>query len=71
MTDLKRRKVNKNANGRETGCDTSSNGSQSLQDNKSSGKKGIAPRAKNTKLKVDKIVIHEVDEYTLFHKEDS
>lgn len=52
-----------NTNGKETGSDTSSNGSQSVQNNKSSRKKETAPRAEKTKLKVDKIVIHEVDEY--------
>ena len=52
-----------NTNGNETGSDTSSNGSQSVQNNKSSRKKETAPRAEKTKLKVDKIVIHEVDEY--------
>lgn len=52
-----------NTNGKETGSDTSSNGSQSVQNNKSSRKKETAPRAEKSKLKVDKIVIHEVDEY--------
>lgn len=52
-----------NTNGKETGSETSSNGSQSVQNNKSSRKKETAPRAEKTKLKVDKIVIHEVDEY--------
>lgn len=52
-----------NTNGKETGSDTSSNGSQSVQNNKSSRKKETAPRAEKTKLKVDKIVTHEVDEY--------
>ena len=57
---------NDNANGNETGSDTSSNGSQSVQNNKSSRKNETAPRAEKTKLKVDKIVIREVDEnYTL------
>lgn len=52
-----------NTNSEETSSDISSNGSQSVQNNKSSRKKETAPRAEKTKLKVDKIVIHEVDEY--------
>lgn len=57
-----------NANGNETSSDTPSNGSQPVQNYKSSRKKETASRAEKTKLKVGKIIIHEVDEYTLLRR---
>ena len=49
-------------NGNGTGSNTSSNNA-TAQNNKPSRRKETAPRAGKTKLKVDKVVVHEVDEY--------
>lgn len=38
-------------------------GSASTQKRKTTGRKETAPRAKKTRLKVDKVVVHEIDEY--------
>ena len=53
---------NDKADGNETGSSTTS-GSTPAQDSKPSRRKETAPRAVKTKLKVDKVVVHEVDEY--------
>ena len=53
---------NDKADGNETGSSTIS-GSTPAQDSQPSRRKETAPRAVKTKLKVDKVVVHEVDEY--------
>lgn len=53
---------NDKADGNETGSSTTS-GSTPAQDSQPSRRKETAPRAVKTKLKVDKVVVHEVDEY--------
>ncbi|ANU57995.1 IS66 family transposase [Bacteroides caecimuris] len=53
---------NDKADGNETGSSTIS-GSTPAQDSQLSRRKETAPRAVKTKLKVDKVVVHEVDEY--------
>lgn len=53
---------NNKADGNETGSSTTS-GSTPAQDSQPSRRKETAPRAGKTKLKVDKVVVHEVDEY--------
>lgn len=53
---------NDKADGNETGSSTTS-GSTPAQDSQPSRRKETAPRAVRTKLKVDKVVVHEVDEY--------
>ncbi|ANU58229.1 IS66 family transposase [Bacteroides caecimuris] len=53
---------NDKADGNETGSSTIS-GSTPAQDSQPSRRKETAPRAVRTKLKVDKVVVHEVDEY--------
>lgn len=53
---------NNKADGNETGGNPSS-GNVPAQDSKPSRRKETAPRAGKTKLKVDKVVVHEVDEY--------
>lgn len=53
---------NNKADGNEAGGNTSSDNSIA-QKNKPSRRKETAPRAGKTKLKVDKVVVHEVDEY--------
>lgn len=53
---------NNKADGNETGSSTIS-GSTPAQDSQLSRRKETAPRAVKTKLKVDKVVVHEVDEY--------
>lgn len=50
------------ADGNETG-DNASSDNASVQSNKPSRRKETAPRAGKTRLKVDKMVVHEVDEY--------
>ena len=53
---------NDKADGNETGSSTIS-GSTPAQNSQPSRRKETAPRAVKTKLKVDKVVVHEVDEY--------
>ena len=53
---------NSKADGNETGSSTTSD-STPAQNSKPSRRKETAPRAGKTKLKVDKVVVHEVDEY--------
>ena len=53
---------NDKADGNETGSSTIS-GSTPAQSSQPSRRKETAPRAVKTKLKVDKVVVHEVDEY--------
>lgn len=53
---------NSKAGGNETGSSATSD-SMPAQNSKSSRRKETAPRAGKTKLKVDKVVVHEVDEY--------
>ena len=53
---------NNKADGNETGGNPSSD-DVPAQDSKPSRRKETAPRARKTKLKVDKVVVHEVDEY--------
>ena len=53
---------NSKADGNETGSSATS-GSTPAQNSKPSRRKETAPRAGKTKLKVDKVVVHEVDEY--------
>lgn len=53
---------NNKADGNEAGGNTSSDNA-TAQNNKPSRRKETAPRAGKTKLKVDKVVVHEVDEY--------
>lgn len=53
---------NDKADGNETGSSTIS-GSTPAQSSQPSRRKETAPRAGKTKLKVDKVVVHEVDEY--------
>lgn len=53
---------NDKADGNETGSSTIS-GSTPAQDSQPSRRKETAPRAVKTKLKVDRVVVHEVDEY--------
>ena len=53
---------NDKADGNETGSSTTS-GSTPAQNSQPSRRKETAPRAVKTKLKVDKVVVHEVDEY--------
>lgn len=53
---------NNKADGNEAGGNTSSDNA-TAQNNKPSRRKETAPRAVKTKLKVDKVVVHEVDEY--------
>ena len=50
------------ADGNETGSSATSD-SMPAQNSKPSRRKETAPRAGKTKLKVDKVVVHEVDEY--------
>ena len=56
------KKDNNKADGNETGGNPSSD-DVPAQDSKPSRRKETAPRAGKTKLKVDKVVVHEVDEY--------
>ena len=53
---------NNKSDGNEAGGNTSSDNA-TAQNNKPSRRKETAPRAGKTKLKVDKVVVHEVDEY--------
>ena len=53
---------NSKADGNETGSSATSD-SMPAQNSKPSRRKETAPRAGKTKLKVDKVVVHEVDEY--------
>ena len=53
---------NSKADGNETGSSTTSD-STPAQNSKPSRRKETAPHAGKTKLKVDKVVVHEVDEY--------
>ena len=53
---------NDKADGNETGGNTSSDNA-TAQSSQPSRRKETAPRAVKTKLKVDKVVVHEVDEY--------
>jgi transposase len=53
---------NNKADGNEAGGNTSSDNAPA-QNSKPSRRKETAPRAVKTKLKVDKVVVHEVDEY--------
>lgn len=53
---------NSKTDGNETGSGTTSD-STPAQNGKPSRRKETAPRAGKTKLKVDKVVVHEVDEY--------
>ena len=53
---------NNKADGNETGGNPPSD-DVPAQDSKPSRRKETAPRARKTKLKVDKVVVHEVDEY--------
>ncbi len=53
---------NSKADGNETGSSATSD-STPAQNSKPSRRKETAPRAGKTKLKVDKVVVHEVDEY--------
>nr|WP_278970859.1 transposase [Phocaeicola barnesiae] len=53
---------NNKADGNETGGNVSSDNAP-VQSNKPSRRKETAPRAGKTRLKVDKVVVHEVDEY--------
>ena len=53
---------NSKAGGNETGSSATSD-SMPAQNSKPSRRKETAPRAGKTKLKVDKVVVHEVDEY--------
>lgn len=55
-------KDNNKSDGNEAGGNTSSDNA-TAQNNKPSRRKETAPRVGKTKLKVDKIVVHEVDEY--------
>ena len=50
------------ANGNETGDNTSSD-SVSAQECRPSRKKETAPRAEKTRLKVDKVIVHEIEDY--------
>ena len=50
------------ANGNGTGSNTSS-GSVPAQNCRASRKKETAPRAEKTRLKVDKVVVHEIEDY--------
>ena len=50
------------ANGNGTGSNTSS-GNVSAQNSKPSRRKETAPRAEKTRLKVDKVVVHEIEDY--------
>ena len=57
-----RKDDNNKTDDNETGSNTSS-GNIPAQNSKPSRRKETAPRAGKTKLKVDKVVVHEVDEY--------
>ena len=50
------------ANGNGTGSNTSS-GSVPAQNCRASRKKETAPRAEKTRLKVDKVIVHEIEDY--------
>lgn len=67
--DSSDKKDNRNStNGNETDSNTSSD-SAPAQNKKPSRSKETAPRVGKTRLKVDKVVIHEMDEYYTFPEE--